>query len=219
MVGSKKVDRTDTIPPDTPISPKAGYHHGDLKAQLIVAVRQLVEEKGPEGFSISEASRLAGVSTAAPYKHFKDRPEILKAVVIDGMNRLEAAMRDAAEPLAVGSIERVDAIGQSYIDFARAQPGVFRLVFGLTEGHEGDETLMAGGRDCYGVIVGAVAAYLGLSPEEPEVQRRTYMLWTFVHGHSFLVIDRKTAKMQGHIDEKDLLSAVSQGILGSLRTA
>jgi len=52
---------------------KSGYHHGDLRAGLINATRQLVEEKGPEGFSVTDACGLAGVSTAAPYKHFKDK--------------------------------------------------------------------------------------------------------------------------------------------------
>ena len=51
---------------------KENYHHGDLRSGLIEATRQLVEEKGPDGFSVSDACRLAGVSTAAPYKHFKD---------------------------------------------------------------------------------------------------------------------------------------------------
>lgn len=199
---------------DAAVMAKTGYHHGDLKAQLVAVVRQLVEEKGPDGFSISEASRRAGVSTAAPYKHFKDKPAILKAVVTDGMERLETAMQEVIATLPVGSIERVNALGQAYIDFARAEPGVFRLVFGLTEGHEADETLMARGRDCFGIIIGAVADYLGLEPDDPKVARRAYMLWTFVHGHSFLVIDRKTAKMQVQIDEAALLSAVSAGILG-----
>lgn len=214
MVGSKKVDRSDTIPPEAPISPKAGYHHGDLKAQLIAAVRQLVEERGPDGFSISEASRRAGVSTAAPYKHFKDRPAILKAVVIDGMFRLEARMREAIEDLPRASLARVDAIGKAYVDFAREEPGVFRLVFGLTEDHEGDAELIAHGKQCFGVILQAVADYLGLPADEPVVLSRGYTLWTFVHGHSFLLIDRKAHKMAMDVEDTGYFSAISSAILG-----
>lgn len=54
-------------------------HHGDLRAGLIETVRQLVEEKGPDRFSVSDACRLAGVSTAAPYRHFSDKEDMLLA--------------------------------------------------------------------------------------------------------------------------------------------
>lgn len=207
------MDNGPTIAPDAPISPKAGYHHGDLKAQLIAAVRQLVEEHGPDGFSISEASRRAGVSTAAPYKHFKDRPAILKAVVMDGMARLQARMQQAIDPLPAASLERVDALGKTYIDFAREEPGVFRLVFGLTEDHEGDDELIACGNQCFGIILGAVADYLGLPVEDPIVLQKGYTLWTFVHGHSFLVIDRKAQKLALNIEEDAYLSSVSRAVL------
>ena len=199
------------------IGVKTSYHHGDLKAQLVEAVRQLVEEKGPDGFSVSEASRRAGVSTAAPYKHFRDKSEILKAVIIDGMERLEQHMVEAAEALPQGSLARIDAIGQSYIDFARAEPGVFRLVFGLAEDHDEDPDLMARGQSCFEVILAEVAAYLGVQPDDPVVFQRTYMLWTFVHGHSFLVIDGKTAKKGQVVDEAAYLAAVSRGVLDSVR--
>jgi hypothetical protein len=66
------------------IEEKKNYHHGHLKEQLLDAVRQLIEEQGPDSFSIAEACRRAGVSTAAPYKHFRDRDEILHGVVLAG---------------------------------------------------------------------------------------------------------------------------------------
>ena len=84
---------------------RTSYHHGDLRAQLISAVSDLVETHGPDGFSVAEAARRAGVSSAAPYKHFKDRPEILRAVASEGMDRLREAMAAAAArypALAIG---------------------------------------------------------------------------------------------------------------------
>ena len=77
---------------DDPPSRRTSYHHGDLRAQLIAAVRDLVETHGPDGFSVAEAARRAGVSSAAPYKHFRDRPELLRAVAAEGMDRLRDAM-------------------------------------------------------------------------------------------------------------------------------
>ena len=193
---------------------KTGYHHGDLRAHLIATVRELVETHGPDGFSVAEAARRAGVSSAAPYKHFKDRPELLRGVVSEAMDRLHAAMQAGFAAHPRGSLDSVAAIGLAYIDFARAEPGVFRLVFGLTEGHEDCPDLQAKGESCLGVVVDAAAACLTLPPDAPEVQRRAYMLWSFVHGHSFLHIDMKTRVATEEIDDWAYLTAVSRAILG-----
>ena len=115
------------------IAAKAGYHHGDLRSQLLNAVRQLIEEKGSENFSIAEAARKAGVSSAAPYRHFNDKPEILKAVVCQAMEAKAVEMRRVMEPYPEGSLERINALGKCYIDFARDHPGMFRLVFGILD--------------------------------------------------------------------------------------
>jgi AcrR family transcriptional regulator len=206
-------DETPAKTPAVGVTPKAAYHHGDLRAQLIAAVRELVETHGPDGFSVSEAARRAGVSSAAPYKHFKDRHEILRGVVSEAMDRLHAAMEAGAAAHPLGSLEAVAAVGQAYVDFAKAEPGVFRLVFGLTEGHENAPDLLAKGEGCFGVVVQAVAACLDLPPGDPDVQRRAYMLWSFVHGHSFLNIDMKTKVTTAEIDDWDYLMAVSRAIL------
>lgn len=196
------------------ITRRSSYHHGDLRAQLIAAVRELVETQGPDGFSVSEAARSAGVSSAAPYKHFKDRSELLRAVASEGMDRLHGAMEAAASRHPAGSIAAIAAIGQAYVDFARSGPGVFRLVFGLTEGHEGDPHLEEKGASCFAVVLRAVAAAVGQSADNPTVQSRAYALWTCVHGHCFLTIDRKTKGKFEMPDEWGFLMEVSASILG-----
>jgi len=197
------------------VTPKAAYHHGDLRSQLIEAVRDLIETHGPDGFSVSEAARRAGVSSAAPYKHFKDRHEILRGVVSEAMDRLHRAMAAGAAAHPAGSVEAVAAIGQGYVDFARAEPGIFRLVFSLTEGHENAPDLLAKGESCFGVVVQAVAACLGRAPDHPEVQRRAYILWSFVHGHSFLTIDMKTKVSAAEVDDWEYLMDVGRAILAT----
>ncbi|MDG1130145.1 MAG: TetR/AcrR family transcriptional regulator [Paracoccaceae bacterium] len=207
--------KTDTVVAPPKVVPKAAYHHGDLRAQLISAVRELVETHGPDGFSVAEAARRAGVSSAAPYKHFKDRPEILRGVVSEAMDGIRAAMETGAAKHACGSLEAVSAVGQAYVDFAKAEPGVFRLVFSLTEGHENAPELLAKGEKCFGVVVQTVAACLDLPPDAADVQRRAYMLWCFVHGHSFLTIDMKHTVASTEIDDWDYLMSVSRAILAA----
>jgi AcrR family transcriptional regulator len=201
-------------PAERTAAAKVAYHHGDLRAHLIAVVRELVETHGPDGFSVAEAARRAGVSSAAPYKHFKDRPEILRGVVSEAMDRLRTAMEAGAAAHPTGSIEAVATVGRAYVSFARAEPGVFRLVFGLTEGHENAPDLQSKGEGCFGVVVHAVAACLGLPPEDSDVQARAYMLWSFVHGHSFLTIDNKSKVATALIDDWFYLLTVTGAILG-----
>ena len=109
------------------------------------------------------------------------------------MDRLRAAMEAGAAAHPHGSLEAVAAVGQAYVDFARAEPGVFRLVFGLTEGHENAPDLLAKGEGCFGVgREGRRRVPSACPTSDPDVQRRAYMLWSFVHGHAFLTIDMKT---------------------------
>lgn len=200
--------------PGSGVKAKTAYHHGDLRAQLIAAAAELVETHGPDGFSVSEAARQAGVSSAAPYKHFRDRDEILRGVAAEAMGRLAVNMKQGAGSFADGSLEAVAAVGQAYIDFARTEPGIFRLVFGLTEGHEEAPELLEKGRNCFAVVAEASARFLGQSSDDPDALRRAYLLWAFVHGHSFLTIDKKNKSSRTRDDDWAFLLEVSRAVLG-----
>jgi len=173
------------------IQKKSAYHHGDLRGQLISAARDLIEEHGPDGFSMSDACRLAGVSTAAPYRHFKSKEDLLTEVAMDGLARLGAEMTQNASDHASGTIESLAAIGRTYVQFAIREQHTFRLMFS-TKSHAGRiEELKHVGRAAYGVLLKEVAHYLGEEDLTEEVTRAAFPLWTHVHGLSFLAIDGK----------------------------
>lgn len=198
---------------DEKTSKRGRYHHGDLRAQLIAATRQLVEEKGPDHFSVAEASRLAGVSTAAPYKHFKDKDDLLRAVAFDGMERQHAQMIEALAPLPENSIDRISALGHIYIDFARSEPAIFRLMFGLADDHADDAALVEKGHNTFELVQQEVAAFRGSAVIEEIDRRRAFQLWSFVHGLSFLIIDGKIQKMDLPLDVDDMLFDVGRRIM------
>ncbi len=192
---------------------KARYHHGDLRAGLIEATRRLVEEKGPEGFSVSDACRLAGVSTAAPYKHFKNKDEMLVAMVLEGMVRHRENMFAALEGIPPGSPQRVQALGKEYVTFALREPGVFRLKFGgFTDGLN-DERLKAAGEQTFGIVLQEVALCLGEDDITQEVRKRGFMLWSFVHGLSFILYDKDMTEMGGGVDLDGLLADIAERVL------
>ena len=167
---------------------KTAYHHGGLREQLIATTRALVEEKGPDGFSVSEACRAAGVSTAAPYKHFADRNEMLKAVALQGFAEMTASFREAEADHTPGTLEAISAVGNAYVAYAVANPGLFKMMFAAPDDSEDTEEA---GHACYAVVLGQIAAYLGKSEVDEEVMAAGFPLWTFVHGLSFLTIDGK----------------------------
>ena len=192
---------------------KEGYHHGDLRAGLIEATRRLIEEKGPDGFSVSDACRIAGVSTAAPYKHFKDRTEMMVATVLEGMARHRDNMQTAIAGIPEGSPDRITALGKEYVGFALREPGIFRLKFGGFSDRLDDDRLQQAGEATFTRVLEEVAKCLGETDVTPEVQRRGFMLWSFVHGLSFILHDQKLSKMGGEIDLDFLLSDVARRIL------
>src|SRR5271165_3039078 len=98
------------------------YHHGNLKEALIRAALELIAKKGAAGFTIAEAARWAGVSPAAPYRHFRDRDELLASVALRGFEQFEAALARAWDGGRPDSFIALDRLGKAYLEFARAQP-------------------------------------------------------------------------------------------------
>ncbi|MFK7763168.1 MAG: TetR/AcrR family transcriptional regulator [Roseobacter sp.] len=191
------------------------YHHGDLRAQLIEATRVLVEEKGPDHFSVSEACRRAGVSTAAPYKHFKDKGEMLRAVALAGMHRQRDQMLAELKKFTPGTLDRINAMGRVYVRFAMTEPGVFRLMFGLSEEHGDHNELIETGDNTFAVVQKEVACCRGSDSVEPRDEHQAFLLWSFVHGLSFLTIDGKLTEKRMTVDLETVLNDIALRVVGA----
>jgi AcrR family transcriptional regulator len=112
-----------------PATAKDGrYHHGDLRAALIDAAIDVIGERGVRGFSMAEASRRLGVTSAAPYRHFADRDELLAAVGVRAL-RIFAAMATAEAAGAQVPEQRLAAMARAYVRFAAEQRSLFDALF------------------------------------------------------------------------------------------
>src|SRR5215212_8381738 len=143
----------------TVVGPKKRFHHGDLREALIAATRDLLIQHGPEGFTLADACRRAGVTTAAPYKHFRDKQEILEEIVLRGFAELTAANTKAVADGGPGTVGGITAMGISYVDFAVAQPAVFRLMFGHKSELRKVKQVDESGKQCLKHVIAEVATY------------------------------------------------------------
>jgi AcrR family transcriptional regulator len=109
---------------------KVHYHHGELREALISATRRLVEERGAENFTLADACRVAGVTTAAPYRHFRGKQEILEEIASRGFDELRSRSTAMLAKKGEGTLEGIIAMGQAYVAFAVEETAVFRLMFG-----------------------------------------------------------------------------------------
>lgn len=182
--------------------PKRGrYHHGDLRNALLRAAEALVARKGVEGFSLREAARDVGVSSAAAYRHFEDRSALLAGLALDGMAKLAARMEDALArvPGAPGTPARaaaeLGAIGAAYIEFAVANPSQFRVMFGPWCEHPDIDELppeaLPGGRDPYQLLVDTLDGLVRAGAITPAARDGAEIAaWASVHGLATLLVER-----------------------------
>lgn len=195
----------------TAVRAKKSFHHGDLREALIAATRELLIEHGPDGFTLADACRRAGVTTAAPYKHFRDKQEILEEIVARAFDQLREQNARAVASKGSGTIEGITAMGISYLEFAVAQPAIFRLMFGeLKKSKKADGT----GEECLKNVVEEVAHYCRKNGHTADAQQVAVRLWTFVHGASSLELDGDYERVVPGLDVYNLIADVTPRLLG-----
>jgi len=192
---------------------RKSYHHGQLKAALIAAATQLVEEKGADNFSLADACRLAGVSTAAPYRHFRDRNELLAEVVNQGFRDLAEANRAGVEAAGEGTLYGIIEMGKSYVCFAARQPGVFRMMFGQNAQVKQVDGVLETGLDCFGGLIRQVELYCAAQGRDDDAREVALRLWTFVHGAASLLIDDDYAHVAPGMDVDTLIEAATPRLI------
>lgn len=180
-------------------APRA-YHHGDLKAALVEAGVEILRGNGPEALTLREVARRAGVSQAAPYRHFKDRRDLVAAVAERGFARLGEAMRLAMG--AAGGRPGLRQVAEAYVRFGLENPAEYRVMFGPEVAVTDDlPALRETGRS----VLGFVAEGLGglqkaglVGPGDPWLM--AVATWATLHGLVMLSLDRQTAGIAPSVD-------------------
>jgi AcrR family transcriptional regulator len=205
----------------TPRQTPQRYHHGDLRRALLDAALRIAAQSGPGALSLRELARCAGVSHAAPYRHFASREALLVALAVEGFTGLheemEAGARAARTPL-----ERLRALGVAYVRYAVAHPGHFRVMFS-SELHEGAEQarLTAASEPTLRALVDAVAESQAEGLVGAGAPRSLAVpAWSMVHGLSMLIIDRQLGPLlDGAVYADALADAVADVVARGLAAA
>ncbi|QRN93323.1 TetR/AcrR family transcriptional regulator [Archangium violaceum] len=173
---------------------KPRYHHGDLRRALLDASLALISEEGFGALSLREVARRAGVTHAAPYRHFPDKEALLAAVAEEGFRAMTARMKErmVRETTPDG---RLLACGVAYVLFAMEHPAHFRVMFGPHFSHPPDLGEAGGDTDSFGLLVGSLAeAQRAGMVREGDTQPLALSCWSMVHGLASLLVDGLLAR-------------------------
>jgi AcrR family transcriptional regulator len=163
------------------VPPARPYHHGNLKQALLEAAVALIAETGPRGFTLREAARRAGVSHNAPYRHFRDRDDLLAAVATDGFDRLTRAMAGAGPRSS--PLNRLRRCGLAYVDFALRWPQHFAAMFDAPWNQPEYPECAAAAQRCFETLLGCVRdSQAAQQMPAGDPQRLAYHAWSLVHG-------------------------------------
>jgi AcrR family transcriptional regulator len=186
-----------------------GYHHGNLKEALIRAALELIAKKGPAGFTFAEAARWAGVSPAAPYRHFRDRDELLADVARRGFDQFEIVLArawDGGRPTAFTAFDR---LGKAYLHFARTEPAYYSAMFEAGIPLETNPALRDAGDRAFAVLRGATEQLVAAlpAPSRPPVMMMALHIWALSHGIASLFGRGDAARRPLPMAPEELLEA------------
>ena len=193
-----------------------GYHHGNLKEALVRAALELIAEKGPWGFTFADAARWAGVSPAAPYRHFRDRDELLSDVARRGFEQFAAALAkawDDGRPEPFAAFER---LGKAYLAFARSEPAYYSAMFEAGIPLDTSKELREAGDRAFAVLRAASEQLIAKMPaqQRPPALMMALHIWALSHGIASLFGRGDSARRALPMSAEELLEA---GVLVYLR--
>ena len=163
---------------------RKSYHHGNLRQALVDATLELITERGPQGFTLAEAARQAGVSAAAPYRHFKGRDELICEVARQGyilFGDLLEHSYDGGKPTALAAFSKV---GRAYLAFAKRYPGYYIAMFESGVSLTGSSELALASERAMGVMTQAAESLMVHLPldKRPPAVMVSHHIWAMSHG-------------------------------------
>ena len=188
---------------------RRGYHHGDLREALVQAALGLIADKGPAGFTFAEAARETGVSAAAPYRHFRDRDDLLADVARRGFEQLQGEMSEAWNGGKPNTFAAFKSIGAAYLSFARREPAYYAAMFEAGLPPDISPDLSRASDAALGVLRDAAEELSADLPrgERPPAMMMALHVWSLSHGIASLFARGDAARRKLPMPPEDLMEA------------
>jgi AcrR family transcriptional regulator len=188
---------------------RRGYHHGNLREALIEAALDLIGKMGPAGFTFAEAARAAGVSPAAPYRHFRDRDALMADIAQRGFELFGADLRHAWDDGEPDPLSAFKNVGRAYLAFARSQPAYYAAMFEARLPPGINRELDQAADQAFAVIRQAserLAAKLPKNNRPPALMMALHV-WALSHGIASLFARGDAGRRSVPMPPEDLLEA------------
>lgn len=195
---------------------RRGYHHGNLREALVRAALDLIAQKGPAGFTFADAARWAGVSSAAPYRHFRDRDALLADVARRGFELFETALGRAWDNGQPDPYRAFENVGRAYLHFARNEPAYYSAMFEAGIATDADPGLRDAAGRAFEVLRHASEMLCAGMPADkrPPALMMSLHIWAMSHGIASLFARGDAGRRPLPMSPEDLLEA---GVLVYLR--
>src|SRR5262249_27769351 len=187
-----------------------GYHHGNLKEALLQAALDLIAKKGAAGFTFADAARIAGVSPAAPYRHFRDRDELLSSIAQRGFEQFESALSQAWDDGRPAAVTACGGVGRASLAFAREQPSFYSALLEWGVAADVSPGWQAAAERAFAVIRAAAERLAALAPQgtpRPPALMMALHIWSMSHGVASLFARGDAARRKLPMSADELLEA------------
>ena len=186
-----------------------GYHHGNLREALIEAALSLIGQKGPAGFTFAEAARAAGVSPAAPYRHFRDRDALMANVAQQGFERFEGMLANAWSNGRPDPLTAFGNVGKAYLHFAGTEHAYYAAMFESGVPPNATAELQAAADRAFGVLRKAAETLCGQAPAgmRPPALMVSLHVWAMAHGTASLFARGDSGRRRVPMSAEELLEA------------
>jgi AcrR family transcriptional regulator len=191
------------------IKRKRAYHHGDLRQSVVNAALKLVSRRGPAGFTLAEAAKLAGVVPSALYRHFADRETLLSAVAQEGFETLLVRLESALAESKGDPRKSLVAFGVEYFRFAMDYPAHFQVMFGSEIDKRRFPELLASACRALDILKQITSRI------ETRGTDLATITWAMAHGLSVLTSDKSFSRTDLSDQPEDLLKRFLPALLGS----
>lgn len=188
---------------------RRGYHHGNLREALIRAALDLIAEKGPFGFTFADAARSAGVSSAAPYRHFRDRDALVADVARRGFELFAEQLDRAWNEGKPDPFSAFENIGRAWLAFARGEPAYYSAMFEAGVSPDEDAALREAADRASASLRKASELLCAQLPADkrPPAGMMSLHIWSLSHGIASLFARGDAGRRKLPMAPEDLLEA------------